>query len=250
MAKQLLIDVGNTRIKWALNEGEELTQTAARTHRGHSFVELLDMDFANLSPPDRIFISCVADTSIRETIDKWIDVRWQLRPHYLVSTRQAGGIINAYREPHTLGSDRWAAMIGAYHSVGGPVCVIDAGTALTLDAIDADGIHQGGMILPGIYSTQASLLAYTAMSPVTFDIMPMNQLFGKSTQECISRGIQHSLAALFDRVFKHLKQLFGRDPTCLLTGGDAATLAILLPVTSQHDPHLVLKGLAVLVANT
>jgi len=231
-------------------DGEAFTPAIARIHRGHSLHELLDMDFSPLSPPDQILVSCVSNTTTQEALTHWIAVHWHLRPSYIVSSRQTAGIVNGYREPHTLGSDRWAAMIAAFHQVGGPVCVIDAGTALTIDIIDEGGIHLGGMILPGIYSAQASLFSQTAMPPVIIGKMPMNQMLGNSTQECISLGIQHSLTALFVHLFTHLKHEFGRVPVCLVTGGDAPIITALLPVTAQQDPHLVLKGLAVLAANT
>lgn len=249
MTRQLLIDIGNSRIKWTVKEGEAFASTMARIHRGHSLTELLDRDFSSLSPPEQIFVSCVSNATTQAALTRWIAGHWQVHPMYIVSSRQVAGVVNGYREPHTLGSDRWCAMIAAFHQVGGPVCVIDAGTALTIDVINMEGIHLGGMILPGIYSAQESLFSHTAVPVVKTEHMPMNQLLGNSTQECLGLGIQHSFAALFVRLFIYLRQQFGREPVCLVTGGDAATIAAWLPVVAQQDPDLVLKGLAVLAAN-
>jgi type III pantothenate kinase len=249
MTRRLLIDIGNSRVKWVVKNGEACTPTIARIHRGHSLTDLLDKNFSLLSPPDQILVSCVSDAATQAALTHWIDVHWQLQPMYVVSSRQVAGVVNGYREPHTLGSDRWSAMIAAFHLVGGPVCIIDAGTALTIDVINMEGVHQGGMILPGIYSTQESLFSHIAVPVVKTEIMPMHQLLGNSTQECISLGIQHSFVGLFMHLFIHLKQQFGREPLCLVTGGDASTIAAWLPVMAQQDPDLVLKGLAVLAAN-
>lgn len=250
MARQLLIDIGNSRIKWAIKQGEQFNPAVPRTHRGHQLVELLEMDFAQLEPPDRIFVSCVGNADKRDTLTGWIESHWHVTPHYLVSSRQEAGVQNAYEHPHTLGSDRWAAMIAAYAEAKAAVCVVDAGTALTIDVIDPVGKHVGGMILPGLMAMQAALFGPTALPPMNIESVPMGQLLGTTTHDCIGLGIQHAVAALFVRLFTQLKQDFGREPRCYLTGGDAPVAATLLPVTPRMDPYLVLKGLALLVSKS
>lgn len=252
MMRQLLIDIGNSRIKWAIYEDKKLIPAAARSHRGQALAGLLDTDFGNIESPDKVFISCVAGKTRREEINNWMNEHWQLQPHYLLSSRQAGGVVNAYHEPANLGSDRWAAMIAAFHDCGGPVCVVDAGTALTIDVVNENGIHQGGMILPGMYSTREILFSATDIPSASLNqsSTSINQLLGASTQECINLGMQHTIAALFTSLFTQLKQEFGIERCCMLTGGDAFELMSLLPVRAQLDEHLVLKGLAVLATNT
>lgn len=252
MMRQLLIDIGNSRVKWAIHDGANLMPAAVKNHRGHSLVEIFDVDFENYAPPDSVFISCVAGQARREEINKWMHEHWQLQPDYLLSSRQAGGVVNGYHEPGTLGSDRWAAMIAAFRLGGGPVCVIDAGTALTIDVINVDGIHQGGMILPGMYSAREILFSATDIKSDSFSQIqtPTNQLLGASTQECIGLGMQHNIAALFGWLFAQCKQDFGLIPRCIITGGDASVLMPFLPVQAQYDEHLVLKGLAMLATNT
>lgn len=246
MSRLLLIDIGNSRIKWAIKHDTEFTPAAARLHRGHKLVDLLEMDFGHLAPPDRIFVSCVASSALRDSLNQWVEEHWQLRPHYLSSSPYEAGVTNAYSQPHTLGSDRWASMIAAYQRAAGAVCVVDAGTALTIDVLRHDGQHLGGLILPGFYALQSTLFMQTTLPAVTFEPISMHRMLGMSTQECIGLGAQHALAALTVRLFSHLKQDLGGAPPCYLTGGDALVLAAILPVPTQHFPHLVLEGLAVL----
>lgn len=250
MARQLLIDIGNSRIKWAIKDGSEFSPAVPRVHRGQRLHDLLDMDFQHLTPPDRIFVSCVSSSAVRDALNTWIETHWQLQPHYLTSSAQECGVRNAYTKPQELGSDRWAAMLAAYHQQRGCVCVIDAGTALTIDVVRADGQHLGGMILPGLHGMQSALFSHTALQPITMDALALQRLLGTNTSECIRAGIAQALSALFERLLTNINETTGAQATCYLTGGDANEIAALLPRTPIHEPYLVLKGLAILTAAT
>ena len=250
MSRQLLIDIGNSRIKWAIKEGNEFSPAVPRVHRGHPLSDLLDMDFHHLTPPDRVFVSCVSSSAVKDVLNEWIDAHWQIQPHYLISSAQDGGVRNAYNQTRELGSDRWAAMIAAYRQQSGTVCVIDAGTALTIDVVQSNGQHLGGMILPGLQSMQSALFSHTALQPIKFDTYDLQRLLGTNTQDCIRSGISHALAALFMRLHEHIKQETTSNVTFYVTGGDANEVAGLLPTTPIHEPYLVLKGLAILTAST
>lgn len=249
MARLLLVDIGNSRIKWAIKDGNEFTAAAPRLHRGHQLSDLLDMDWAHITAPDRIFISWVTKQELRAELDAWIGLHWQLVPHYLTSSRREGGVVNGYDNAQTLGSDRWAAMIAAYHDQQGAVCVISCGTAITVDVVNNNGRHLGGLILPGVVSMQAVLFQQTALQPVIIKPTSQKTLLGNNTHDCISLGIHHTLSALFVRLMMYLREELETEPTCYLTGGDAPELQPLLPPSARHDPYLVLKGLALIASN-
>jgi type III pantothenate kinase len=249
MARLLLVDIGNTRIKWAIKDGAEFTTAVPRFHRGHQMADLLDMDWGQITAPDRVFISCVAKPEVRAVLNAWVTLHWQLAPHYLVSTRRACGVINGYDSEESLGNDRWAAMIAAFHEQHGAVCVIDSGTAITIDVVNKDGKHLGGLILPGIIGMQTALFQQTALPPMTIKFTSRATLLGNNTHDCVSLGIQHTLSALFVRLMMYLREDLGTEPTCYLTGGDALAIQSFLPTATQHEPYLVLKGLALIASN-
>ena len=249
MARLLLVDIGNSRIKWAIKDSLVFTAAAPRVHRGHQLSDLLDMDWGHIIAPDRIFISSVNIPALRSELDSWAALHWQLAPHYLVSSRRECGVVNAYDNAETLGSDRWAAMLAAFHQQQGAVCVIDCGTAITVDVISNEGRHLGGLILPGMIGMQSSLFQQTSLQPVAIKPVALTTLLGSNTHDCISLGIQHTLSALFVRLMMYLREELDTEPTCYLTGGDALAIQSLLPSATRYDPHLVLKGLALVASN-
>jgi len=164
--------------------------------------------------------------------------------HILCTTPQAGGVTCAYARPETLGADRWAAVIAAYRFGNAPVCVIDCGTAITVDAVDHNGLHLGGVILPGLGLMRRSLCDNTVdIDKVT---EPGKAVLGASTGEGVALGTLYAAASAIDRVLDDLEAELGVEVECLITGGDVAALEPRLAHNCHHQPHLVLQGLAIL----
>jgi type III pantothenate kinase len=166
--------------------------------------------------------------------------------------REACGVTNSYRQPRRMGVDRWAAMIGAWAEVKGSCLIVDAGTAVTIDALDDDGQHLGGQILPGV-----TLMAETLASR-TSDIPNIQrraasqgrgmEMFASTTAGAVGHGASNAVVGAVERAM-HVMRENGHAPTIALTGGDASRILKSLDEEPIHRPHLVLQGLAQLLEN-
>ena len=232
----LLIDAGNTRIKWALMrdgtwlaEGVlahgEIPELAARLHAFPGVRRVLG---ANVAGPR---IAADLADALGEAMPS---------PQWLQATELCCGVRNGYTLPAQLGPDRWAALIGARRLHGGACLVVSAGTATTVDLLDAQGRFQGGLILPGEELMRRSLARDTAGLPFAegrYEAMPRN------TADAIASGCLNAQAGAVERMFRQLDP--APDALCLVSGGGAARLLPLLNVPARHVDNLVLKGLAV-----
>lgn len=234
-APLIAIDVGNTRIKWGLHDGlgwadKGVLATADAASLGAA---------AALWPAGaRIVICNVAGTAVGETIAALLsgrhpDLRW------LHASAQACGVRNGYERPAQLGADRWAALIGARAQTGGACLVVCAGTATTVDRLDAEGLFCGGLILPGHDLMRGALAGNTAQLPLAdgeFRALPRN------TMDAIVSGCLHAQAGAIERMFAPIAGEAGA--LCLLTGGGAARLAPHLAIPLHLTENLILDGLA------
>ncbi|MFO1360943.1 MAG: type III pantothenate kinase [Burkholderiales bacterium] len=241
----LLIDIGNTFVKWGrYRAGAPGAAAGNCLDSGHLLlaeIPELAAGWRRLRAPARIVISNVAGTRVRASMLRCLEV-WPdaPAPQWLVSAAEQCGVKNGYRNPAQLGSDRWAAMIGARALVDGrPVLVVVCGTATTIDFVNAAGLFSGGVILPGVGLMIRSLHEGTAALPDTD-----GQYADHPTQtvDAIVSGCQHAQAGAVERLF----QLHHRnypELTCLLSGGAAKALAPRLAMPFQLHENLVLEGL-------
>ncbi len=241
----LLVDIGNTSLKWALAGGHETGSPGRFVHRGHDLVPLLEQAWGDMAAPERILVSSVAGTVQAERLADWTVRTWRLRPQFIRASRQAAGLTCAYERPVQLGADRWAAMIAAWHSVADAVCVVDCGTAITLDLVDANGRHRGGQILAGVAMMRQALAAQTADLPLQREASPP-VLLATTTADAINSGSLFAAAAAIERLVADMAADTGLRPVVVLTGGDAPVLLPLLGLDIRHDADLVLKGIAIL----
>lgn len=245
----LLIDLGNSCLKWSQSvDSLPLTSTSV-AYREQDLAGKLHAQWGTLIQPDRVFIASVAGDSARGTLLQWLQNQWSLEPEFLVSPAQGLGIRNAYREPARLGCDRWAAMVAAYHQAGTGICVVDCGTAVTLDVVTAEGQHRGGLILPGLAAMQTGLSRHTRLPQVDFASVP-DALLGASTEEAIALGVTHAVAALIEQTMMLATQRYGEELACFLSGGDAGRITSHLIRPSHMVPDLVLQGLAMIASDT
>lgn len=245
----LLVDIGNTSLKWALASGRETGSTGRFVHRGHDFVRLLEQAWDGLAAPEHILVSSVAGAVQAERLAEWTGRTWQRRPRFIRASRQAAGVTCAYERPGQLGADRWAAMIAAWHAVGDAVCVVDCGTAITLDLVDTAGRHRGGQILAGVAMMRQALAAQTADLPLQREASPP-VLLATTTAEAINSGSLFAAAAAIERIVTGMAADTGLRPVVVITGGDAPVLMPLLGLDVRHDADLVLKGIAILAGET
>ncbi|MGA9855142.1 MAG: type III pantothenate kinase [Gammaproteobacteria bacterium] len=240
----LLVDVGNTRIKWGLAHDHVISGYGALEYKDKQISEVLASAWADLPFPVRILVINVAGASLAEGINCYCHEQFQREPEYVQTALQACGVTNGYTRPAQLGVDRWAAVIGAYHIYSGPTCIISCGTAITVDTVTRDGRHLGGLIAPGISVMQHALAAVAPAIPkAPGDAFT---LYGRDTRTAITSGVLYAAAGLMERVTTEIQAQQGAQTKFLLTGGDAERMQPIVRGQFTLAPHLVLEGLAVL----
>ena len=228
----LLVDIGNTRCKWALGVAGRLAETGVMVRDATpDWVE--DLTTAAV---DSIVVSSVAQPEALDALEAYA-ARRGVPLQALASSARSGALVNAYPEPQRLGVDRWMACIAAEADGEGSVLVADAGTALTLDFVDGQSQHLGGLITPGVATMRGALRRQTQLRPNSEDSAPA--WLSTNTDNAIAAGTLRSAISLLDTAVRDLV-----PARLLLTGGDAALLAPHLAHSWTLRPHLVLEGLA------
>ena len=250
--KALLLDVGNTRLKWGVLDDGQIHKTghiAMRKVRDEGLGILTSRLPHNV---DTVYVSNVAGATFATRLSGVIGAHCGCDVHFAKPEREACGIRSGYRHPRRLGVDRWVAMIGAWAELASTCVIVDAGTAVTIDAIDDDGQHLGGQILPGVR------LMLEALAASTSDIPPVGgklaaasglDMFGDTTSKAVQHGAWNAVAGAVDRAITTLRSN-AYEPAVVLTGGDASRMLTALGTESLHRPHLVLQGLARMLQDT
>jgi len=240
---RLLLDLGNTRLKWALQ-----VQPAGWLARGavdwrQDMTMALESAWADLPRPVTVIAASVVDSVREAQVASVTEHLFACAPSWLRTPASACGVRNAYAEPQRLGVDRFLAMVAACADGHAPCIVAGAGTALTLDALAADGLHLGGLIAPGPQLMQQSLLDATArVRPERLgDILEL----ADNTADAVTSGCWQAAAALIERFATRMAPRLGATPALILGGGDAVRLAPLLSLPTQLSEDGVLRGLAV-----
>jgi len=233
----LLIDAGNSRVKWGWHDGRDWASIAT--------VSLIEFAASSdhINPfsvthenPSRIVISNVAGEGAHQLLVNWTSI-FDAEPLWVKGEAERCGVRSRYERPEQLGPDRWAALIAARALQPGPCLVVNAGTATTVDALSADGEFLGGLILPGIELMRFVLHEHTGRLPIqegAFRDLPRNTL------DAIETGCRHAQAGAVERMFRAT----GGNGLCLVSGGGGESLMELLGVPSRYVENLVLEGLA------
>jgi type III pantothenate kinase len=229
----LTLDVGNTRVKWGLYESGRRRDAGA--------LPLRDMDRLEACVPKKPSCAVFANVAGVQAGAKLqaLFQRLGIAHREVVSVGEQCGVVNTYRVPAQLGADRWAALIGARALGVGTAVVVMAGTATTVDLLDANGVFQGGVILPGLDLMRTSLSQNTAQlgpEPGEFVDLP------RSTTDAIASGCISAQLGVIERAFRRVAD--EHDPLCILSGGGAQPLFERLDLPKRLEPHLVLDGLA------
>lgn len=228
--------------------GGALRSGAAVLRRNHAEdVDSLATVWSALAVPQRLLIASVAGPDFGARIGAWSKRFWGIEPEFVTAQARAFGVVNAYTEPQRLGVDRWLALIAAHRLVMGPVCIVDCGTALTIDVIAKDGEHLGGLIVPGLGLMRRALLEKTAGIEAAIGGAAHEEvsLLAKDTRSGVMGGTLYATIAVIDRIMQDVTDVIGADLSCVLTGGDADTVRPLLPAGFHYEPELVLQGLAI-----
>ncbi|MES2770933.1 MAG: type III pantothenate kinase [Pseudomonadota bacterium] len=226
------LDAGNTRIKWGVfAAGRWQAQGALATADSEALAHLVD----SWPHKARLAIANVAGASVAQRLHRLIDDKWP-QALYLQSSAQQGGVRNGYEHSSQLGADRWAALIGARHLVQGACLIVSAGTATTIDQLDADGVFQGGVILPGYELMRQALAQGTAQLSLAAGnfVEP-----ARNTSDAMTSGCLSAQMGAIERAYRQMPP----GATCVLSGGGAALLAPHLALPLRQFDNLVLEGL-------
>ncbi|WP_431100369.1 type III pantothenate kinase [Roseateles noduli] len=253
----LAIDIGNTRLKWALYAGPQ--PGSPMLAHGAQFLEniekLAEEDWAKLpAAPGSMLGSNVAGDAMRHRVEEQMEEIWDIEPRWVASSAQAGGVTNGYDHPGRLGADRFVALIGARHHVVArgrgqapkPALVVMVGTAVTVDALDADGRFLGGLILPGHGIMLRSLEGGTAGLRV-----PTGEVreFPTNTSDALTSGGNYAITGAIERMHRHILKRCGQAPVTLMTGGAGWKVSPALDIPHELIDSLIFDGLLALQAH-
>jgi type III pantothenate kinase len=242
----LVIDVGNTNIKSAVWNGHRLIDCGSFATLGTD----IENDFescwlTHTSLISKVMVSNVAASQVRDRIKRFCKTYLDITPEFVVPQKTCMGMSTRYQRPDALGVDRWLASLAAWTLSRGSVCVVDVGTALTVDVVVADGEHVGGLIAPGPDMLKASLVSGTA--GIEIDQFGAADRFGINTVEAISLGCRSALKGVLREVEQQLDMLGISETTSwYLTGGAGEVVKELIPNKHIDNPRLVLEGLVAL----
>lgn len=243
---RLLLDLGNTRLKWGAQVGAETVVGIDAYAWGEHGVDTLCAAWSALPVPDSVWAASVVDAQREASVAAAIAARFALTVHWVRTPAAGCGVRVAYTEPAALGVDRFLGLVAAYAEGRAPCILASAGTALVLDGLAADGRHLGGLIAPGARLMQASVLGVAARVQPSSPGRLVDA--GASTADGLVSGCWQACAGLVDRFTTRMAPALGGRPTLLLGGGDADTLMPLLDHAAVAWPDAVLRGLAVWAA--
>ncbi|HEX4332989.1 MAG TPA: type III pantothenate kinase [Usitatibacter sp.] len=232
----LALDAGNTRIKWGVHDGHAWSARGTiDTAQSGSLYEAM----RNALPVDRAIASNVAGTQVRAHIGEAC-ARAGIAVDFIAAMHEQCGVRSSYADPAQLGADRWAALIAAHHGETGHKLVVNAGTALTVDALSASGEFLGGLIVPGPALMRRSLDRGTAGLRLTegaFRSLP------RSTPDAITSGSLQACVGAIDRLGKAMASHAAAPDRIILSGGAAKEIEAMLPYVHTCRENLVLEGL-------
>ncbi len=233
----LVIDAGNTRIKWGVAEGD------AWLALGAAAKDDADGLRRGLSPwlqAGGVAVCCnVAGATVAERITASL-AEQGLSPRWFGSSERCLGVINGYANPRQLGPDRWAALVAAWQACASACVVVNAGTALTVDSLDAGGRFLGGLIAPGVATMLASLTSNTAGLPGD---PGEHCAFPTRTADAMTTGAIDAAVGAIVRARGRLEERHGAPVPLVVSGGGAPRLLPHLDGDVRHREHLVLEGL-------
>ena len=245
----LALDVGNTRLKWGLYDRPEPGATLLQS--GAVFLENIDhlaeQEWKNLPQPDHMLGCVVAGEAIRRRVEEQMEI-WDIPARWVVPSAAEAGVTNGYDHPTRLGADRWVAMIGAYARMkqltrGGaprPLVLVMVGTAVTVEALDAQGHFLGGFILPGHGIMLRALESGTAGLRVpTGEVRP----FPTNTSDALTSGGTFAIAGAVERMVQHVRRHCDAEPLNIMTGGAGWKMLPSMGIQVDLVESLIFDGL-------
>lgn len=235
--KRLELDAGNTFIKWRLVEHDRVLARGRWPTAGFAAEALRALP----QSPQAVWLASVAGAAVDAALAAAVEQYWRLPLQQARTTAAAAGVRNSYADPARMGVDRWLAMLAAWQRTADACWIVDCGSAITVDLLDDQGCHRGGYILPGLRLMQQSLLGSTAQVRVDRRVDQFAVAPGQDTSSAVAHGANLLLLALAQQLQRGIPGEIN-PRRVLVTGGDGARFAELLPEAELH-PDLVLDGL-------
>jgi type III pantothenate kinase len=243
---KLLIDIGNTRVKWGTLLDQSLCELRALPHANWNASDVRNQLINRNVKPQSVWISNVGGDEMGQLIAAVIQKDWGVEAKFARTTAECAGVRCGYAQPQKLGIDRWLSVIAAHRCTSQDTCVVSVGTAMTIDGVTRDGQHLGGVIVPGPDLMVDSLLANTSnIAKHAGDGELRDTLFADNTLAAVHQGAHHALAALIERAVCDMQAKTSAAPVLLITGGASASVVSKLRIPFQTMPDLVLRGLAI-----
>ena len=247
---RLFFDIGNTRLKWQLDEGLQgvVVETGSILYKKEGWSGL--MQLTQLDNVGFIWASSVASTDVKSMIDGWARDKFGLKVNWLSVVEERCGVKNLHYPLAQLGVDRWAAVLGASqylltnNVVGSAAIIIDAGTAVTIDVLTENLEFQGGAILPGLNMMHDALVGET--QGIDSSLAGDLTVPGQNTQQCVNGGVHYALFGAIERLVAEMKSslnLPNSGVVIMLTGGDAILVERYSSLKFVVLPSLVVDGL-------
>lgn len=240
----ILLDCGNSRLKWQYWDHQKLRASGALSYENNWPGKLgRHLDQHKL---DTVYLTSVLDDSRQQQLESLLSAR-QADCYRLQSAATDLGVTSAYAEPESLGDDRWMALLAAHQLAPRGCMVIDAGSAITLDLLRADGQHLGGAIIPGTRTSRdhfRKIFSYIDLADLQAD---SSRPPGCSTPEAIHIDYDHDPLDILIDLLQQWKLLLGDKPAILLAGGDADRVEARVPMSVQYVPDLVFCGMRRLI---
>lgn len=237
----LLVDLGNTRLKWALHDADGLRAGAPVDH-SRPLAPTLAAAWRNVPGVARALVASVGRPRLEAELVQAVRSRFGVEPEFITTAAQAGGVRVAYAQPEKLGVDRFVALVALRARSDDAVVLASVGTALVLDALAADGNHLGGLIAPSPTLMQQALLGATARVGAS-DTARIVEI-ADDTEDAVRSGCWLAAASLVERFHSRTCARLGSEVALVLAGGAAAELAPLLSMPARIESDLVLHGLA------
>ena len=236
----LLVDIGNTAIKYCLESDLQYEKVSVLNHGEGDFVKKL----AGLHDSNRLTalsLSSVYEADFTQQIKSWCN-KHQVGFYQAKSQLESAGLKNGYTDAQQLGVDRWLAMIAVREQTKVPFFVVSCGTAVTFDAVNGNGQHLGGAIMPGLTLMQLSLAENTIALQVEHDLIAPQNKLAVDTATAIANGTMMAITGFIEKMANMTNMVMQQG---VLTGGYAPLVAKLIGQDIRVAPSLVLKGLAI-----
>jgi type III pantothenate kinase len=255
----VLVDIGHNRIKWAVFNQNNLSEQISYEYNLKNYIKIIS-ELVNgwvvlPKPPSRILISSVAEKEFNANLEQQIWDSYELEPEYLVPGKSFQKLKNGYSEPDLLAIDRWLSLVGAYSlnnnkkSIHSAFCVIDCSTAITVDAVDSNGKHLGGLIIPGIRLMEQSLITNTKSIKSNKELVSnhnacdqsinKNSFLANNTNHAMIGGIYYAVVTYIENIVADLVALINSNYKVYLTGRDADQLINMLNSDVTRENNMI-----------